>query len=240
MPLHDSDKETTKVNAIPYENREEEWDSYENGFDGELPNRRRRQLFNKWSALLFALILGGAGFYAGVRVEKGQLSTSSPAGFASSLASRFGRAGTGTTGATGATGRSGTGTTGSSGAPSTSGGAGRFGAGGFSGLGGLAGGSATVGSVSSVDGNTIYVTDTSGNTVKVTLSSATKITKSQAVSKAKVYPGDSVVISGVKGSNGSISATNLTDSGASSTGSSTSGSSGSGSSGSGLSSLFGG
>ena len=71
------------------------------------------------------------------------------------------------------------------------------GAGGFPGA-ALGGGNASIGTVSSVDGNTIYITDTSGNTVKVTLSSATKITKSLGVSKHSLHPGDSVVIRGLK------------------------------------------
>src|SRR5207237_5013064 len=50
--------------------------------------------------------------------------------------------------------------------------------------GGGGGGGVSFGTVSSVNGNTIYLTEGSGNTVKVTLSSATKITKSQNTSKS--------------------------------------------------------
>ena len=42
-----------------------------------------------------------------------------------------------------------------------------------------------------IGGDTIYVTETSGNTIKVTLSSATKITKNVGVGKNDVRPGDS-------------------------------------------------
>ena len=83
----------------------------------------------------------------------------------------------------------------------------------------------TIGSISSVSGNTIYVTETTGNTVKVKLSSATKITKSESVSRKKLYPGDQVVSRAVQRSNGTVHATSVTDSGASSTGSSGTGSS---------------
>jgi hypothetical protein len=79
------------------------------------------------------------------------------------------------------------------------------------------GGNASIGTVASVNGKTIYLTDSSGNTVKVTLSSATKLTKSQGVSKASVRPGDTVVIQGLKSSNGTIAATSVSDSGASAT-----------------------
>src|SRR2546423_2756611 len=100
--------------------------------------------------------------------------------------------------------------------------AGTAGTGARAGLGGGAAGggggaAASFGTVSSVNGNTIYLTEASGNTVKVTLSSATKITKSQAVSKASVRPGDAVVIQGLKGSNGTIAATSVSDTGASAT-----------------------
>ena len=71
----------------------------------------------------------------------------------------------------------------------------------------------------------IYVKETSGNTVKVKLSSATKISKSESVSRKKLYPGDQVVVAGSAASNGTVHATSVTDSGASSTGSSSASSS---------------
>lgn len=230
------------MNTLPYESREEDWDSYDDELDDGLPGRPRRQFLNKWTALLFALIVGGVGFYVGIRVEKNQLANSSGgagAGLAA-LASRFGGA---TGGGTGTTGSSSTGPSGASGAGAASGAggsgfAGRFGAGGIGGLASALGGGATIGTVSSVDGDTIYVQETSGNTVKVTLSSATKITKSEPASKSKLYPGDPVVVAGLSGKNGSVSATTVTDSGTRSTGS-TSGSGSSSTSGSGaISSLF--
>jgi hypothetical protein len=207
------------MSAIPYEPREEEWDREEQDTPA-LPRRPRRQLFNRRSATLIALIVGVIGFYAGVRVEKGQLSNSSSTGLSlpSSLSSLT-RGGASSRGAT-------TGSASRGGLP----GLGAFGA----------GGGTSIGTVSSVNGNTIYISDSSGNTVKVKLSSATKITKSLAVRKKAVHPGDSVVIQGAKNSNGTLSATSISDSGASTSGSSSSGtSSSSTSSGSGVSSLFG-
>src|SRR5512142_2731093 len=64
------------MNAIPYDRPEEEWDSYEDEQDAALPGRPRRKLLTWWSAGLFALILCAVGFYAGVRIEKSQLSSS--------------------------------------------------------------------------------------------------------------------------------------------------------------------
>jgi hypothetical protein len=206
----------------------EPFDDYDDGFDQALPVRTRAQYLTPLTALLMALILGGVGFYVGIRVEKSQ--TTGGAGGTSAFARAF-------TGATG--GSSTTGSTSRTGALGSS--ASRFGAG----FGGAAGaGAGTVGSVSSVDGNTIYVKETGGNTVKVKLSSATTISKSESVSKKKLYPGDEVVVSGSAGSSGTVLATSVTDSGASSTGttgaSSSSSSSSTGSASSQISSLFGG
>ena len=78
-----------------------------------------------------------------------------------------------------------------------------------------AGGSATLGTVSAISGDSFLVTTTSGNTVKVTLSSATKVTKNVAVGKNAVRPGDLVTVAGAKGSNGTVSATTVNDTGAS-------------------------
>jgi hypothetical protein len=232
------------VNVIPDARREEDWDSYDDEFEDTIPGRPRRQFLNKWSALLFALILGGVGFYVGIRVEKHQLAGSSTgSGFAGALASRFGGAGaTGAAGATATTGGASTtatsGTAGAGTGAGASGFAGRFGggAGGFAGA--LGGSGGTVGTVSSVDGNTLYIQETSGNTVKVVLSSATKVTKTESVSKSKVDPGDTVIAAGVTGKNGTVTATSLTDSGVRSTGSTSNSTGASGSGSGGVGSLF--
>ena len=63
-----------------------------------------------------------------------------------------------------------------------------------------AGGGASIGTVASLDGGTIYVKTVSGNTVKVKLVSATKVSKSLTVSRKALRPGDSVVVQGASGS----------------------------------------
>ena len=195
------------MGAIPYEpDRDEQWDEEQDDDAFALPTRQRRQFLNRRSAALLALITCAAGFYAGIRVEKGQLSSSSsttggftpPALGGSSTRSPSSRADSPST--------SGSRSSTPSGFPG--------GAGGFPGA--LGGGNASIGTISSVDRNTIYITDTSGNTVKVTLSSATKITKSLGVSKRSLHPGDSVVISGLKKKSGVLAAASISDSGASS------------------------
>ncbi len=167
------------MSAIPYDSPTQDWNAPEQEAPTK-PGRRRRQFFNRKSAALAAAITCAAGFYAGVSVEKGQLSTAATTTTASAASNATG-------------------------------------AGPRAGFGGAArgGGNASIGTVSSVNGKTIYLTDTSGNTVKVTLSSATKITKSESVSKASVRPGDTVVIQGLKASNGTLTATSVSDSGAS-------------------------
>jgi hypothetical protein len=189
---------------------EVEWDSSDDDTLA-LPDRPRRQWFNRRSAALLALITCAAGFYAGIRVEKGQLSSSSNGTRGLSLPSL------------------GTGTGSQTGAPAG------FPAGGIPGR-----GNSTTGTISSVAGNSIYITDVSGNTVKVTLSSATKISKSVKVAKHALRPGDSVTVEGLKNSKGTVSATSVNDSGASNTAGSGSGSSaGAGGGSAAVSSLFG-
>lgn len=213
------------MNATPYSNQAEGWDDTlaDEDFEGEMPRRPRRQFLTRWSALLFALLLGAVGFFVGVRVEKGH-TTSSSSGFA-------GLAAASRSGLTAASGASRLGASGSASRSSFPGGAGfaaRFGGG-------------TIGTVSSIDGKTLYVKETSGNTVKVTLSSVTKFTKSESVGRNKIFPGDSVTITGQSGSKGTITATAVSDSGSSSSSSAGTTASSGGSSGtSGVGSLFGG
>jgi hypothetical protein len=121
-------------------------------------------------------------FYAGVRVEKGQLSNSSSA-TASGSARAFS-----------ATARGGASTPGRGGALT-------------------AGGNATFGTVSSLNGNNLYISDASGNTVKVTVTSSTALTKSQTVGKSAIRPGDTVVVQGVRNASGALVAASVSDSG---------------------------
>jgi hypothetical protein len=237
------DMEESDMNAIPYERTEQDWDGHEDE-SFEMQRRPRRRLLNVWSALLLAVIVGAACFYAGVRVEKGQVSGSSSSlasTFASRLASRLG-GGTASSQTAGATGRSGaTPASGTRGAAAAGGGGAA--AGGFAGA--FGGGNADFGTIASVGRNALYLTDSSGNIVKVTLSSATQVSKTVSVSKSAVRPGDTVVVRGAKNASGTIAATTITDSGASTSGSGSGSGSGSSSSGSGssassaVSSLFG-
>lgn len=171
----------------------------------ELPKRPRRKLLTPSIVGLGLVLFAACGFIGGVLVQKAQGSSATSGLAGSGLASRFG----------------------ASGASGASGAASSFRS--LFGGGGAAGGGATIGTVSSIKGNTLYVTETSGNTVAVVTTPESKITKSESVGANAIHPGDSVVVNGITTSKGTVTASSVSDSGSSST-----------SSGSGLSSLFGG
>ncbi len=224
------------MNTTTYDESTGDWEEPYDGppaqEEATMPTRPRRRFLVPWTAALIALVTAAAGFLGGIELEKGQTGsgTSSASGRFAALAARFGGSG-------GASGRAAGGT-----AAGGASGAAAGGAAGFAGLrgGGFGGGGGQAGTVSSVSGKTIDLTTTDGNTVKVTLSSATKVTKSLDVPRNRIHPGDTIVVAGVTKSNGTIVATSLTDSGASAASSSSSSSTSSSSSGSsgGVSSLF--
>jgi hypothetical protein len=172
----------------------------------ELPPRPRRKLLTPVTIVLLLVLWAAGGFIGGVLVQKGQQSGGSSVS-GTGFAARFAARGGGATGGSGASGAAGS----------------RFGS-----LFGGGGSGATIGTVSSIDGKTLYVTETSGNTVAVLTTSSSKITKSESVHSGSIRPGDSVVVEGIAGSKGKITASSVSDSGAG-------GTSGSG----GLASLFG-
>jgi hypothetical protein len=212
------------------EEDDDDWLEEPEGLD-ELPPRPRRRLLgagaNPIPVALIGVLLTAGGFIGGVLVEKGQTSSSgSPA--AAGLASRFAALRGGGAGAGGSTATSsGASTTGggASGSGASGGGAGGFAGGRFGGLGGAGG--ATIGEVSFIAGNTLYVTSAEGNTVKITTSPASSITKTVKTDVHGIHPGETVIVRGAKGSSGAISAESVSVSAAGATGG-------------GLASLFGG
>jgi hypothetical protein len=181
------------MSAIPYDSHEHDGDTAEPG-PSVTPRRPGRRFFNRRSAALAAVFTCVAGFYAGISVEKSQLSSTAAA--APTTAAGAGRGAT--AGAAGS-------------GPQAGAAAGRF-------VGSGGGGNASFGTISSVNGNTLYLTDTTGNTVKVTLSGTSKLTKSLGVSKSALHPGDTVAVQGVKNSGGTLVATSVSDSGVRTTG----------------------
>lgn len=192
----------------------------------ELPRRPRRRLLTPVPLALLAVLLIACGFIAGVLVQKGQSGTSASGaagGFAARLSALKGAAPSagGANSGAGATSRAATGT--------------------FPSLGGSAGGGVTAGEVAYVRGNTLYVTDSQGNTVRVNASAAAKVTKTVSTKAKSIHPGATVVVVGSKAKNGAISATSITVNAASpatTTGSGASSSS-KGASGAGAPTLFG-
>ncbi len=167
----------------------------------ELPPRPRRRLLgagaNRVQLALLAVLLVACGFIGGVLVEKGQTSsgTATRAGLASALASpRDSRGGAG-------------GPAGNPAAPSGGGGAGGFAGGALRGR--LAGGGTTVGEVAYISGSTLYVSDFEGDTVKVTTSAGSTITRTVNAHLHDIHPGETVLIRGSKSPTGTISAESI-------------------------------
>ena len=79
---------------------------------------------------------------------------------------------------------------------------------GFGGGGG-AGGGAVTGTVKLVDGKNVYVTDTSGNVVKVATVGSSQLTKTDPATTKDVAPGDVVIVRGTQNSDGSYTASTL-------------------------------
>jgi len=87
---------------------------------------------------------------------------------------------------------------------------GRAGFAGFAGLGGAAASTdVTSGTVTDIIGNTVYVTNSSGNLVKVTVSSTTTVDRNAASSISALKPGDTVTVQGPTQKNGSVSAASI-------------------------------
>jgi hypothetical protein len=137
------------------------------------------------------IVLLGAlagGFWGGVVAEKHHASGSSSGTSALASALRSLRSGTGA--GTGA-GVRGTGT------------------GGFFGGTGGAGGSATTGTVIGVQGDVIDISDSNGNIVKIAVPASATVTRTARTSPAGVQIGDTVVVSGTAGSNGTVTASSI-------------------------------
>lgn len=71
----------------------------------------------------------------------------------------------------------------------------------------------TTGTVKLVDGTSIYVTDQNGDVVKIATSPSSKVRKTNDASVGDVRPGDSVFVQGAAGSDGTVNAVSVTDSG---------------------------
>ena len=82
-----------------------------------------------------------------------------------------------------------------------------------SGAGTAAGGGATTGTVLLVDGDTIYLTESSGTVVKVVTGKSTPVLVNGAGTVAELKVGRSVTVRGVPDSSGDLAATSVTETG---------------------------
>ena len=87
--------------------------------------------------------------------------------------------------------------------------AGGFGGGGFRAAAAPAHTSAAAGTISVVDGNTLYVLTSTGSLVKVTLGQSTAVTRNAKAAADGLRPGDTVVVQGAAGKNGDVTATSV-------------------------------
>jgi hypothetical protein len=164
-----------------------------------LPPRRRRGIA-PLTAVLGVALVGAAAFFGGIEAQKAQGGSSSAAAAAPGAPAGAGAAG-GFAGRRAAGGFGGGFGGGAQGA-----GAGAQGAGGF---GGGASGGVTNGTVKLVKGKDIYVTDASGNTVKVAITGSSAVTKTVSTTIAGIHPGDTVLAVGAPGKNGTVAATQV-------------------------------
>jgi hypothetical protein len=154
-----------------------------------LPVRRRPRL-PLVTTLLAVAAIAAAGVIGGVEIQKhfGAAPASSAAGGAGFAG--FARGG---------------------GAPGGGFGGGGFGGGGAGAPAGASAGGATstTGLVTLIKGSTLYVTDFSGNTIKVQTTKGLKVTKTVTSSVKTVHPGDSVTVVATKQKNGSYVASSV-------------------------------
>jgi hypothetical protein len=170
--------------------------------DEPIAPRPRGRLLRPLPLALIALTIAAAGFLGGVLAQKGTEGSSGAAGpgggelpsFAAATAEGGAEAG----GAEGASG-------GEAGAPE-----------GVASFGGSS--AAASGTVTSVEGHTIYVKESDGTVVAVKSGDGSTVTRDSNVSAKKVHPGDTVVVEGSKhGSTVTASSIAATEAGVEST-----------------------
>jgi hypothetical protein len=186
--MHDHDtairEQTPVVAAAPHEPDRAELPPAEEwlGDLSELPPRPRRRLLTPAPLALIVVLLLALGFIGGVLVEKGQSASSTAATGAATAARVRGFAAAG----------------GAAGLPG----------GGAGAAGGAGGARPTSGTVAYVSGQTLYVT-TGESTVQVKTSAATSVTKTVKSTVKSIHPGETVTVTGSKGTNGTLTAESI-------------------------------
>jgi hypothetical protein len=190
------------------------WD--DDGDDEAIPPRPRGRLLRPLPLALIALIVAAAGFLGGVEAQKGSESGS------------------------GATAARGGGLPNFAALKEAGSGAGSESKGSESSVPSFGGSSAAAtGTVTSVEGNTIYVKESDGTTVAVKVGDGATVTRDSNVAAKKIHPGDTVTVEGSKnGSTVRASSVSATESGVESTAGFGSAAAGGGEAGTSVESLF--
>jgi hypothetical protein len=156
----------------------------------ELAAPPRRKL--PWLTLLLAGgVIAAGSFAGGALVEKNNGSSSSASGAAAAFAKLRSGSGSGSTGGFGGFGRGGSGT--------------------GTGTGSGAAGGTTTGTIKLIDGNTIYVTNSSGNIVKITTGGSTTVSIAKSGTVSQLQPGQTITARGTTDSSGNVTATTVTE-----------------------------
>ena len=142
--------------------------------------RRRRAITPVTRALLAVVVAGGA-FLGGILVQKSQTKSTSTSALPSGVPANIAALFGGGTPTTVA---------GSGGSATT-------------------GATQTFGTIKLVDGKNVYVSDAQGNVVRVATNGSTKITVNQDATVDKLKPSTSVIVQGTRGSDGTITATSI-------------------------------
>ncbi len=229
-PELEDDEMTRTIDSDVREDEEERWIDSESeededgaggghrgdGWDDEdieaIPPRPRGRLLRPLPLTLLAVVIAAAGFLGGVQAQKGSEGSGSSAALpgGGELPSFAAGGGTPTAG-----GESGAGTGEAAGGAEASGGT-EGAAAGLPSFG--ASNAAATGTVTSVEGHTIYVKESNGTVVAVKAGDGATVTRNSNVAAKKIHPGDSVVVEGSKsGSTVRASSIAATESGVEST-----------------------
>jgi endonuclease YncB( thermonuclease family) len=165
---------------------------FEDGADDEWPVRTPAKGVRLGipAAIIVALLLLAAGFWGGAIAQKNHASASTGGG-AAAFAARLRNAASGGNGATSTNGATGGGLQFPGGATGTG------------------ASDATTGTISIVDGDTLYVLTASNQLVKVTLTPSTTVTRNAKAKAVGLRPGDTVVVQGAAGKTGTVQASSV-------------------------------
>jgi hypothetical protein len=172
-----------------------------------LPPRRRRGLA-PLTAILGVCLVAALAFFGGVEAQKHEGGSGNPSANGARAGQLASPAGNGSATSGFRARRNGGSFGAGAGAGAGQGAGGGFGGGG-GGFGGGAGGGVTSGTVKLIKGTSLYVTDTSGNTVKVAVSGSSAVTKTETTTIAGIHPGDTVLAVGTAGKSGTVAATQV-------------------------------